>query len=121
MYKRTLTDSDNERIQPETTAAGELFPNSAIVVIPTDTFCMLPPAMHHTIVCVALNHFVLTLPNSADQQTAAIIRAKVFQHRGAAIKALSGYVANEKTRFSDLTLACILMFMAMEVSFLPMY
>lgn len=77
--------------------------------------------MRHTIVCVALNHFVLTLPNSANKETTAVIRAKVFQHRGAAIKALSGYVADEKMRYSELTLACILMFMTMEVSFLPSF
>lgn len=113
-----LTIPDNVRIYPETEEAGQLCPNPLVPMLPDASFKNMTSAMRHCVVCIALNHFVLSLPYDADKETAAIIRAKVYYHRGQAITALSKYVADEKTRFCDLTLSSVLMFMSMEVSLL---
>ena len=72
--------------------------------------------MHHTLVCLALNHYIHTLPVGADKSVAVSNRSKVYQHRGAAIKSLSHYVGKDKTMCSDMSIASIMMFMSMEVS-----
>jgi len=75
--------------------------------------------MHHTLVCLALNHYIHTLPVGADKAVAVSNRSKVYQHRGAAIKSLSQYVGKDKTMCSDMSIASIMMFMSMEVSTSP--
>ncbi|KAH7091343.1 fungal-specific transcription factor domain-containing protein [Paraphoma chrysanthemicola] len=105
----------NLRILPTVKAAGELAPNPAVILFPLRALHILPPAIHHTLVCLALNHYVHTLPIGADKSTAIENRSKVYRHRGAAIQALSHYVGKDKTRCNDLTIASILMFMSMEL------
>lgn len=111
-----IGDLDNVRIHPICMAAGELAQNPALVQFPLAALHILPPAMHHILVCLALNHYIHTLPSSANKSTAVINRSKVYYHRGVAIRALSEYVGRDKTRCSDFTIASILMFMSMEVS-----
>lgn len=72
--------------------------------------------MHHTLVCLGLNHYIHTLPQGSNRVLIASNRSKVYKYRGLAIRALSENVAKETTRSSDLTISSILMFMAMEVS-----
>ncbi|KAF2822970.1 hypothetical protein CC86DRAFT_356812 [Ophiobolus disseminans] len=105
----------NVRIQPAAIVCGELAPNPAIIQFPLNALHVLPPAIHHTIVCLAVNHFIHTLPVGADKSTIVMNRSKVYQHRGAAIRFLSQYVAKDKTRCSDMSIASIMMFMSMEL------
>ena len=107
---------DNLRILPDAKASGELAPNPAIILFPMRALHILPPAIHHTLVCLSLNHFIHCLPVGADRTFVVTNRSKVYHHRGAAIRALSQYVGKDKTRCSDLTIASILMFMSLEVS-----
>ncbi|RYF31730.1 MAG: hypothetical protein EOO38_31445, partial [Cytophagaceae bacterium] len=79
----------NLRILPTVKAAGELAPNPAIILFPLRALHILPPAIHHTLVCLSLNHYVHSLPIGADKSAALQNRAKVYHHRGAAIQALS--------------------------------
>ena len=72
--------------------------------------------MHHTLVCLGLNHYIHSLPPGSDRAVIAGNRSKIYKYRGLAIRALSENVAEETTRSSDLTISSILMFMAMEVS-----
>ena len=72
--------------------------------------------MHHTLVCLGLNHFIHSLPAGSNREVIANNRSKVYKYRGLAIRALSENVARETTRSNDLTISSILMFMAMEVS-----
>lgn len=71
--------------------------------------------MHHTLVCLGLNHFIHSLPDGSNRALIASSRSKIYRYRGLAIRALSENVARETTRSSDLTISSILMFMAMEV------
>lgn len=100
---------------PDVKESDSLAPNPAVIHFPLWALHMLPPAIHHTLVCLSLNHFINTLPTGTDRATIIDNRSKVYKYRGFAIRALSDYVAKEKTRSSDLTIISILVFMAMEV------
>ena len=108
--------SDNSRMFPEVSMSGELAPNPAIMLVPSQKLHLFPPAFHHTLVCLSLNHFIQKLPLGADRSVVLSSRSKAYHHRGSAIRALSQYVGNERTRSSDLTMVCILQFMSVEVS-----
>jgi hypothetical protein len=95
---------------------GELVPNPIVIAFPIHVLHLLPPAIHHTLVCVSLNHFSQSLPAGADKSIAVANRFKSFQHRGAAIRNLSRYVGTDKTQCSDTTIMSILLFLTMEVS-----
>jgi hypothetical protein len=107
---------DNDRIQPMVQLSGALAPNPAIIKFPVSVLYALPPAVHHTLVCLSLNHFIHSLPAGANRTAVAAQRSKIYAHRGNAIRALSAYVGKDKTRCSDLAISSILMFMSMEVS-----
>lgn len=103
-------------MHPTISSAKALAPNPVLVTFPLNALHVLPPAIHHTLVCLAVNHYIHTLPVGADKSVAIENRSKIYHHRGAAIRALSQYVGKDKTRCNDLTIASILMFMSMEVS-----
>ncbi|XPS68897.1 hypothetical protein M3J09_001176 [Ascochyta lentis] len=105
----------NTRIYPDVKETDSLAPNAAVIHFPVWALHVLPPAMHHTLVCLGLNHFIHSLPAGVDRVTIASHRSKIYKYRGHAIRSLSETVAKEKTRSSDLTISSILMFMAMEV------
>ncbi|KAL5117027.1 hypothetical protein ACEQ8H_005113 [Pleosporales sp. CAS-2024a] len=105
----------NVRIHPMMKKSGELAPNPAMIRFPMAALHVLPPAVHHTLVCLALNHFTHSLPVGVSREVAVVTRSKIYQHRGAAIRALSQYVAKDRTRSSDLSIASILVFLAMEL------
>lgn len=110
-----LTKSDNERIITNAKAA-ELVSNPSIVAVPLEFLSSISLTTHHAITCASLNHFVLSAPNEIDQAFITDVRAKVFRHRGAAIKALSDEVSNVKSMDSESTISSIFSFMTMEVS-----
>lgn len=114
---RSRDTTDNLRIHPSCAAAGTLAPNIYLIQFPLEVLYLLPPAIHHTLVCLSLNHFIHSLPVGSDKSVAVVNRSKVYQHRGAAIRALSQYVSKNKTQSSDLTITSILMFMSMEVRY----
>ncbi|RAR10710.1 lysosomal acid lipase cholesteryl ester hydrolase precursor [Stemphylium lycopersici] len=105
----------NSRIHPQYKASGELAPNPAIVIFPPQALHLLTPAIHHTLVCISLSHFVHSLPIGADGTVTAINRSKIYHHRGEALRALGQYIGQDKTRCSDMTITSILMFMCLEL------
>jgi hypothetical protein len=116
-HEMQLTDIlVNVRVYPTMGASVELASNPAMVQFPLAALHILPPAVHHTLVCLSLNHFVHTLPIGTEKAVTATTRSKIYFHRGEAIRSLSQYVAKDKTRSTDLSISSILVFMAMEVS-----
>ncbi|KAH5062275.1 hypothetical protein HBH96_068650 [Parastagonospora nodorum] len=122
-YKYLVSDTNvvvqavnyyNTRIYPMVKASGELAPNPALIQFPLAALHMLPPAVHHTMVYLSLNHFIHTLPVGTNKHVTISTRSEIYQHRGAAIRSLSQYVGKDKTRCSDLAISSILMFLAME-------
>jgi hypothetical protein len=111
----TINVTDNTRIHPMVKASGELAPNPALIQFPLAALHMLPPAVHDTLVCLSLNHFIHTLPVGTNKHVIISTRSEIYQHRGAAIRSLSQYVGKDKTRCSDLAISSILIFLAMEV------
>jgi hypothetical protein len=85
------------------------------MIFPLAALNLLPPAIHHTLVCLSVNHYIHSLPIGADKSITADNRSKIYQHRGAAIRALSQYVGKDRTRCNDLSISSILVFMSMEV------
>ncbi|KAI5374515.1 hypothetical protein J4E82_006749 [Alternaria postmessia] len=122
---RDLTDETSEvvqavqyynlRIHTAYKAAGELAPNPALVPFPQQALHLLTPAIHHTLVCLSLNHFIHTSPLGIDRAVLAPNRWKVYHHRGAALRALGQHIGQDKTRCSDMTITTILMFMCLEL------
>jgi hypothetical protein len=108
---------DNERIRPAILMSEDLAPNPAVIKFPMAALNLLPPAVHHTLVCLSINHYIHSLPVGADKSIATGNRSKIYQHRGAAIRALSQYVAKDQTRCNDLSISSILVFMSMEVRY----
>ncbi|CAN9177468.1 unnamed protein product [Alternaria alternata] len=104
----------NLRIHTTYKAAGELAPNPALVPFPQQALHLLTPAIHHTLVCLSLNHFIHTSPLGTDRAVLAPNRWKVYHHRGAALRALGQHIGQDKTRCSDMTITTILMFMCLE-------
>lgn len=95
--------------------SSALAPNPALMKFPMGALYVLPPAVHHTLVCLSLNHYIHSLPNGVDKSVVTANRSKIILHRGNAIRALSQYVSKDKTRSSDLSISSILVFMSMEV------
>lgn len=107
--------TDNGRIHPDVKASGELMPNPAVIPFPLYALHVLPPTVHHTMVCLSLNHFIHCLPAGTNKIVTVSNKSKVYQHRGAAIRDLSRAIGQDKTRCSDMTITSILMFMSVEV------
>jgi hypothetical protein len=118
---KVLMIPDNLRIYPKQPATFALAPNPAIITFPLHTLHLLPPAIHHTIVCLSLNHFINSLPSGTDREIALTNRSKAYHHCGAALRALGKYIAQDKTRCGDFTIASILMFLCLEVSLPDFY
>ena len=107
---------DNSQMYPAMAKSGLLAPNPAILLLPPERLHYLPPAFHHSLVCLTLNHFIQSADIDTNRAVLASTQSKAYHHRGAAIRALSEYVGNDKTRCTDLTIVCILQFMSVEVS-----
>ncbi|KAH7409786.1 fungal-specific transcription factor domain-containing protein [Phaeosphaeria sp. MPI-PUGE-AT-0046c] len=110
----------NVRIHPLMRRSSTLAPNPALMKFPLGALYILPPAVHHTLVCLSVNHYIHSLPSGADKSVVSANRSKIIQHRGNAISALSKYVSKDKTRSSDLSISSILVFMSMELQNPPM-
>lgn len=111
-----LISSDNGRIHQDAVKDGELAPNPALTLFPLHALHLLPPTIHHILVCLTLNHFINSLPDGSSREIASVQQAKVYRHRGAAIRSLSHYVGQDHTKCLDLTIASVLMFLTVEVS-----
>jgi hypothetical protein len=90
--------------------------NDHIITFPPAALHLLPPSTHHTTVCLAMNHFIYSLPANIAKQIAERNWSKVHHHRGAAIVELNRSISNEKTRCSDGTITSIVMLLSVEVS-----
>ena len=107
----------NYRILPQSCESDCLAPNPHNITFPITALHVLPPSIHHTLICLSLSHFVNSLPVSTGKRLAAGNWDKIFQHRGAALRELTTSISKTKTRCSDTTITSVMMFLAAEVSF----
>ncbi|PSN72315.1 hypothetical protein BS50DRAFT_569829 [Corynespora cassiicola Philippines] len=105
----------NTRIYPQVLQCSVLAPNPHIIFFPLGALHLLPPAIHHTMVCLAVNHRLCSLPAGTDRQLLNDKWSKVYHHRGAAIRELSAHIGREATRNTDTTMSSVLMFMCAEL------
>jgi hypothetical protein len=110
-----LTVVVNARVYPQYKTSDDLAQNPAIIQFPLYALHLLPPAVHHTLVCLSLYHFCYSLPAGAHRAVMVSNRFKIFQHRGFAIQALSDMISKTKTRCSDMTIVSVVMFMSMDM------
>ena len=110
-----LTVVVNARVYPQYKTSSDLAHNPAIIQFPFYALHLLPPAVHHTLVCLSLYHFCYSLPAGAGRAVMVSNRFKIFQHRGLAIQALSEMISKAKTRCNDMTIVSVVMFMSMDM------
>lgn len=106
----------NQRIYPDVTIINDMAPNPHIMIFPVSALHLLPPAVHHSLVSLSLNHFIHSLPVGTGKSVAAGSWQKMYHHRGAAIRELNYRISKDKTRCSDGTITSVLMFLCNEVS-----
>lgn len=105
----------NTRMYPDLQVANDMAPNPHIMYFPVAALHLLPPSVHHIIVCLSLNHFIHALPPGQAKPLVAGNQSRMLQHRGAAIRELNGNINKEKTRCSDGTITSVLMLLCAEV------
>jgi hypothetical protein len=69
----------------------------------------------YSLVCLSVNNFIHRLLPRTDKAVTIENRSKVYQHRGVAVRALSKYISKGKTRYSDDSMASIMMFLNLEM------
>lgn len=105
----------NTTIYPDTKKTDFLAPNPSMIQFPVWTLHVLPPAMHYTVVCLSMNHYINSLPPGLDRSIIVSKRMRINKYRGLAIQALDENIACAKTHNNNLTISSILMFMAVGV------
>lgn len=119
LAKSLINDPVNQRMYPQSNESSSLVPNTHNIIFPMSALHVLPPSIHHTLVCLSLSHFVNSLPVSAGKRLTAGNWDKIYQHRGAAIRELTASIGKQKTRCSNATITSVMMFLAAEVSLYP--
>lgn len=104
----------NMRILPQIKTMDELVPNPHLMIFPVAALHLLPPAVHHTVVCMALTHYTYSLPPSEARAMAATSNTKILHHRGAALREISHRLTTQK-KPTDSTMVSVCMLMCCEV------
>ncbi|KAF2867533.1 C6 zinc finger domain-containing protein [Massariosphaeria phaeospora] len=105
----------NTQIYPTMVCVTEMAPNPYIMYFPLAALHVLPPSVHHILVCFAMNHRINSVPNGSDRQVVSENWSKVYHHRGEAIRQMSNAIALDKTRCCDATITSVLMFLCVEL------
>ncbi|OHF01767.1 C6 zinc finger domain-containing protein [Colletotrichum orchidophilum] len=80
-------------------------------VVPISHLHSMKPYRRHGLVTMAIEHHMSRLSPTRNDPYAIEVRARAYQHRLTAIKALNNEIENENTRCSDGTLAGVLVFL----------
>ncbi|KAF3760870.1 C6 zinc finger domain protein [Cryphonectria parasitica EP155] len=99
----------NEVALPEYRAIGELAPNPWLTSVPMDTIRLLPTPIVETVVFMAIGYRISQFPEAADRSETAVLRTRMYHHRGRAVKTISLALSNDKLRDTDYALAIVLM------------
>ncbi|KAF2634133.1 hypothetical protein P280DRAFT_512122 [Massarina eburnea CBS 473.64] len=102
----------NMRIYPQL-IEFELAPNPHLIRFPVAALHLLPPAVHHNVVVMALSHFVYSLPPEKAKAIAAYQVPRILHHRGASIREISARL-NGKMKVNDGIIVSIMMLMCCE-------
>ncbi|PVI05383.1 hypothetical protein DM02DRAFT_516773 [Periconia macrospinosa] len=99
----------NMRILPQIKTADELVPNPHLTIFPVAALHLLPPEIHHTVVCLSLAHYTFSLPPAESRVMAATSTTKILHHRGAALREISHRLTTQKPTDTTMVSVCMLM------------
>ncbi|KAK3693138.1 fungal-specific transcription factor domain-containing protein [Podospora appendiculata] len=105
----------NSAVYPDYTS-NQLEPSPFIIQCPLPVISLVPTAIVHTLVSVALSHRLFTLSGnntacSPSSGPASKTWSRLYHHRDLAIRALNDLVADEKTRTADITIGSVYTFL----------
>ncbi|CAI6308939.1 unnamed protein product [Periconia digitata] len=104
----------NMRVLPQLKTADELVPNPHLIIFPVAALHLLPPAVHHTVVCLTLSHYTFSLPPAESRAVAATSTTKILHHRGSALREISRRLTTQKSP-ADSTVVSVCMLMCCEL------
>lgn len=81
-----------------------------------DTVHVIPSTVLDTLVFIALGHRVSQFPDGTEQSGLAVLRTRMYDHRGKAIQAIHRVLEDDKLRDTDYELSLVLMLLFGEVS-----
>lgn len=84
--------------------------------MPLDTVKYLPPAISDTLVFMVLGHRISQSAGTADASKLSVLRARMYDHRGKAIRSIHHVLDSEDMRSTDYALTIVTMLLFGEVS-----
>lgn len=89
--------------------------------LPLEIVALLPPAMNHILVSVALRHRMYRVGANSGRRNRAVLemRSKYYHHRGMAISAMNREIRKPDTGNVFLLIVSAIMFVFAEVSRAP--
>lgn len=96
----------------------QLAPNAFVNKIPMDVVHLLPLTFMNTLVFMAIGHRVWQSPEGTEQSSLAVLRARMYDHRGKAIQAIHRVLEDESLRETDYALLLVMMLLFGEVGIL---
>lgn len=106
---------DNSEVFPEY-IHHQLSPTAFVQPLPLKTVALIPPAMNHILVSVALRHRMYRVGANSGRRDRAVLemRSKYYHHRGLAISAMDSDIRGGVTNVFVL-MASAIMFVFAEV------
>ncbi|KAK3332914.1 fungal-specific transcription factor domain-containing protein [Cercophora scortea] len=105
----------NSAVYPDYTT-NQLEPSPFIIQCPLPVISVVPTAIVHTLVSVAISHRLYTLSGnntacSPSSDSGSRTWSRLYHHRDLAIRALNKLVGDERTRTADITIGSIYTFL----------
>lgn len=92
-----------------------LAPNAWVKTIPLETVPYLSLSFQHTLIYMALGHRWSQTSGESDSSSRAVLKARMFDHRGQAIQAIHDVLDDVKLRGTDRALLNVLLLLFGEV------
>ncbi|KAF9889352.1 hypothetical protein FE257_007462 [Aspergillus nanangensis] len=99
----------NHCVYPDYLPMHQLAPSSYAALFPLSALHIFPVSICHTLVYLALSHYIHQLPPTTGSSDLVDARSRVYHHRGAAIAALTEEIGKITTRASEATITSVLM------------
>ncbi|KAK0628375.1 fungal-specific transcription factor domain-containing protein [Bombardia bombarda] len=101
----------NDQIYPQH-CSNQLEPSPFVIVLPD--LSLLPVALTHTLVSVAISHRLFKTTGVVAKDSSLSdpdMWSRLYHHRDIAIRSLNELIGSEKTRCSDVTISCVYSFL----------
>lgn len=87
-----------------------------MTVVPLETVKYLPSAINDTLVFMVLGHRISQSAETAEASALSVLRTRMYDHRGKAIRSIHHALDNERLRDTDYALTIVTMLLFGEVS-----